>query len=193
METRQSKYHSIECQVILEEEQNPYNFTDQKSEGEPASKRKRFSFQEKKKILEECKVKSWKFIHKKYKINQRTLRKWKEKKDVIYNSAKNSNSANKKKVVQDTTELDDALHLWLLDALNKGIPITGKIVQRKALDLNEEMCRRSDFKASNGWLEGWKKRKNVRCLQIPGKVKTLARDIFKYCQKNISFFVGKIM
>ena len=131
--------------------------------------RKRFSFEEKKNILEEMNQYSPDVIREKYELSDRTLRKWKsQKEDIIQEAAKNNCKQLKKKT--NAEEMDSAMFQWLVETQEKGIPISGPMVRQQALILNQNLHLKDDkFKASEGWLSGFKERIKIRSSQITGK------------------------
>lgn len=54
----------------------------------------------------------------------------------------------------------EALFLWFLQRRKEGSPISGPILQSKALELHKRF-NEGDFTASSGWLERWKKRYGI--------------------------------
>lgn len=141
---------------------------DQNRDEEPKKKRPRFTFEEKKKILQESNLQTTEYICDKYKIHCQTLKKWKTKREQISLAALDSRTLSKKKIINVSEELDNALYLWLLNSVSSGTPVTGSMIQRKALVLNAELGGNPGFRASNGWFEKWKQRKNVRNKMITG-------------------------
>ena len=149
-------------------------------------KRNRRNFKEKLKILKELESSSISKISKKYGINARLLRKWRKKESEIVDFAQKLNLQKAKQKPQ-TNELDDAVYYWLLDAIAKGITVTGPIIQQKALSLNKDLNGSPDFRASDGWLRKWKIRKNVRSLEISGRSILnfeMVMRIIQFIQKN---------
>lgn len=57
---------------------------------------------------------------------------------------------------------------WFCVPRSKGLPVSGKLLQTKAqmfsLQLGED-----DFMVSNGWLESFKSRHNIRCAAVCGE------------------------
>uniref|UniRef100_A0A6P7GUF6 Jerky protein homolog-like n=1 Tax=Diabrotica virgifera virgifera TaxID=50390 RepID=A0A6P7GUF6_DIAVI len=82
-------------------------------------------------------------------------------KDSLYNRCK----ANKAK----NETLDDALYVWFCAERERGLPVSGPIIQESALKLNKMLpdCE-SNFTASQGLLDRWKKRHGLRQLSITG-------------------------
>jgi hypothetical protein len=65
------------------------------------------------------------------------------------------------------TEINTILWRWFCAARSNGYPISGPILQGKALSIAEAF--QAQFKASNGWLEKWKKRHNIKSYSICGE------------------------
>lgn len=83
-------------------------------------------------------------------------------------------------------KLDDALFYWFTQVREKGSPISGPILQEKAMSLNKEMGGDQNFAASLGWLDRWKKRHGVRQIGICGE--KLSAD-----STEMEFFKGKFL
>ena len=66
--------------------------------------------------------------------------------------------------------LDDALFIWFSEKREHGVPISGPILQEKALSLNSKLANGDpNFTASQGWLERWKARHGIRQLSVSGE------------------------
>ena len=66
-------------------------------------------------------------------------------------------SVSKKSRGCDYNQVDKALFKWFTVQRSQNIPIDGNLLKAKALSFAENFnC--PDFKASEGWLEKWKKR-----------------------------------
>lgn len=131
-------------------------------------RRKRFSFEEKKNILEALNKYPQDVICEKYELSDRTLRKWKAEKEIIIEEG---NKANTKKLKKKSTaeEMDDAIYQWLVETQDQGIPISGPMIRRQALIVKENHPKNDQFKASEGWLSGFKRRNKISSLKIAGK------------------------
>lgn len=68
-------------------------------------------------------------------------------------------------------KVSEALYQWFRVQRDKGAPISGPILQEKALKFYEEFKEEgvSGFTASNGWLDRWKQRYGVKQLSICGE------------------------
>lgn len=65
-------------------------------------------------------------------------------------------------------DLNETLHAWFCLAVSKNVYPDGRILKEKALEIAGQLgCE--EFKASNGWLDRWKKRYNVRQMKVSGE------------------------
>lgn len=64
--------------------------------------------------------------------------------------------------------LNDLMWDWFRQARDKAIPISGPILQSKALEFASQLDI-SDFKASNGWLEKFKSRHAIKAFTVSGE------------------------
>ena len=65
-------------------------------------------------------------------------------------------------------ELDKVVWKWFTRARTKNIPVSGKLIQERALMYAAEL-RHASFTASNGWLQKRQKRHNVRVAVLSGE------------------------
>jgi hypothetical protein len=73
-----------------------------------------------------------------------------------------SHEANKKKrrnVMYN--DIDQALAIWVEQSLNANIDLSGEILKEKG-KVFAELLDKNDFKASDGWLTGFKERHNIK-------------------------------
>ncbi|EXX56289.1 tigger transposable element-derived protein 6-like [Rhizophagus irregularis DAOM 181602=DAOM 197198] len=64
--------------------------------------------------------------------------------------------------------IEEALTIWIDKALQAGLVLTESILATKALDF-ALLCNEEKFKASNGWLDNFKKRHNLKQYNIHGE------------------------
>jgi hypothetical protein len=64
--------------------------------------------------------------------------------------------------------LNDLMWDWFRQARDKAIPLSGPILQRKALEFASQLDI-ADFKASNGWLEQFKARHAIKAFTVSGE------------------------
>ena len=61
---------------------------------------------------------------------------------------------------------------WFSKAGSKNIPVSGPILQQKACAVAGQMGMGQEFKASNGWLEKFKIRYNIKRMTVSGEGNT---------------------
>ena len=67
------------------------------------------------------------------------------------------------------TKLEEALNHWFQNVMsNKNITLNGPLIQAQAIKY-ATMLQCLDFKASNGWLDGFKKRHNISFKTVVGE------------------------
>ncbi|GFT97592.1 jerky protein homolog-like [Trichonephila clavipes] len=86
-------------------------------------------------------------------------------------------------------KVDNALHIWFTQERQRRTPLSGPIIQEKAIQLNKLMNGDASFSASIGWLDRWKKRHGVRQLTITGE--KLSSD-FDATKEYVTTFVNLI-
>lgn len=83
------------------------------------------------------------------------------------------------------SKVEEALFLWHGQVRGKGLPVSGPLLQEKALQFHRNLeYEISDFTASAGWLDRWKKRYGVHQLTIKGESLSANKDAltdFKSC------------
>lgn len=95
-----------------------------------------------------------------------------------------SEMPNKKTMKMSQNEkVNEAVFLWFTQQREKGVSLSGPIIQEKAKMLSEMMGEAGEgFKASSGWLEKWKNRYGIRQVNVCGEKLSAdkdAVDIFK--------------
>ncbi|XP_033215441.1 tigger transposable element-derived protein 2-like [Belonocnema kinseyi] len=131
------------------------------------NKRKRLTFKQKYELIQKVKAGATKrSILQEYGIAENTytdmIARESELRDKI-NSYENLQKKSSK--TTDNAVLEAALIEWFKQAKDRGDPVSGPIIREKALILNEKLNGPKTFKASNGWLDRFKKRfciRNVR-------------------------------
>ena len=114
------------------------------------------------------------------------------RKRSLYLEAWESNRALKCQRIVKTTpteSLNELLYSFFSQARDKNIPISGPILQSKALMFADELGI-EDFKASNGWLTSWKKRYNIKQLKISGESADVDLDVVEDFKKRLPDFIS---
>ncbi|XP_033225367.1 jerky protein homolog-like [Belonocnema kinseyi] len=127
-------------------------------------KRQRLTFKQKCELLDKVKAGTSKQdVLQKYGISDFTYRRLLAREADLSNKFKNYEYQNKKssKTSNDVL-LDAAVFEWFKQARERGDPMSGPIIKEKALILNEKLNGPKTFKASTGWLDGFKKRYGIR-------------------------------
>lgn len=129
-----------------------------------SNKRKVYSYEEKLKIVNLLGIKSKQEIRKEYSLDISILNKWIKKRAQIEKMCKNDYlKTMKKKRSSISDELEEDLYLWFLLARAQNFPVSGPILQTKAIEISKNLGI-NEFKASDCWLSSWKRRKGVRLL-----------------------------
>ena len=125
-------------------------------------------------------------LSKKFGIGRSTVSDILRKRD-LYLEAWESNRASKRQRIVKTTpteSLNELLYSFFSQARDKNIPISGPILQSKALMFADELGI-EDFKASNGWLTSWKKRYNIKQFKISGESADVDLDVVEDFKKRL--------
>lgn len=110
-----------------------------------------------------------------YGVGRRTVGDWKKNRSDIeaWCSSRVSDSSLKDRKTMKKSEYEkvsEALFIWFTQFREKGVPVSGPILQEKALKFQKEFNEGdADFTASVGWLDRWKKRYGIRQLNICGE------------------------
>ncbi len=97
-----------------------------------------------------------------------TILKSKESIITLYESNASSLLARRKPCTSEYSDINDALYKWYLLACSKNIYPDGPQLTQKAKDIAVQL-ENPGFKGTNGWLEKWKKRYNIRQVTIQGE------------------------
>ncbi|XP_064462138.1 tigger transposable element-derived protein 6-like [Ornithodoros turicata] len=90
-------------------------------------------------------------------------------KDSIFAAVASGTSTSRKRLKLATYEdVDKATFTWFMEMLAKGVPLTGAIVQRQAINF-ANMLGSDNFKASSGWLEKSKRRHAIVSRVLRGE------------------------
>ena len=100
------------------------------------------------------------------------------KKDEILKAFEANVSSNTKRSRgAKNEEVDNALLEWFQKARSKNMPISGPILQEKALQIAKALdVSPGEFKASNGWLDRFKTRNGIKAKFISGEAGDVSED-----------------
>lgn len=98
---------------------------------------------------------------------QRILQK---KEEILKAFEANSSSNTKRSRGGKNEEIDNTLVDWFRKARSKNMPITGPMLQEKAMQIAKALdVSPEEFKASNGWLDCFKHRNGIKVKFISGE------------------------
>ena len=105
---------------------------------------------------------------KEYGISQSAVCKILKNKFNIYCNSASSSNIKKNLSRGKNDALEETLYEWYLQRKTAGLPISGPLLRSKAEELaNSFTCSaEAGFKFSNGWLEGFKRRYDIRFTNI---------------------------
>ncbi|KFD66823.1 hypothetical protein M514_20967, partial [Trichuris suis] len=133
------------------------------------------SLEEKKEILQALeRGVSGRSISEKYGISTATVSDIKRKGRTIldYSEKWTQEGGCSNRKIMKTPKLegvDEALYVWFVQKRAAGIPMTGPLLCEKALEFNWRLGADPDFKASQGWLDKFKRRHGIHGREICGQ------------------------
>lgn len=145
--------------------------------GKHCSKGKRtvLSLKNKVEILEALKKgESGSSLKQKYGVCASTISAMKKQGDAIRNYANKFTEeagCSERKVMRTSRfeQMEEALYVWFLQNRTAGNPISGPLLCEKALFFNARFGDDRNFKASQGWLDNFKKRHGIRSRDFCGE------------------------
>lgn len=146
-----------------------------------SKKRKRFSIKEKISILNEVdkNIGSRKCLADRLGITTSTLstiiKNRKEVEECYANCGEKSAFARKSIKTGTYLDVEEKLLSWFTTARGNNIPVSGPLLQEKALEIAKEL-EMNDFTASVGWLDRFKKRHNVVHKVMCGEKRSVDPD-----------------
>ncbi len=93
----------------------------------------------------------------------------KRKREILQEWEDNTNSQRKRLCSRPFQPIEDKLWTWFCDARGRNIPVSGPMIQEKALEIAEQLGGFPNFKASNGWLANFKSYHNIICKTVSGE------------------------
>ena len=83
--------------------------------------------------------------------------------------AATQSSSSKRVRKGEFPQLEEALFLWFKDVRSRNIPIDGPTLQQKGLEFANKLNLGDEFKASDGWIDNFKKRYSISFKSIQGE------------------------
>nr|XP_011313450.1 PREDICTED: jerky protein homolog-like [Fopius arisanus] len=104
-----------------------------------------------------------------FNVDRSTIWRWRRKKSSLEDFQKTNNRPRKRIRGPNNPVLDEAVWIWFTHSRLQGIPITGPFVKEKAKQLNIKLQGSKQFVASEGWLNNWKERREIKSFGIAGE------------------------
>ena len=67
------------------------------------------------------------------------------------------------------TDVNEAIYKWYLLVRQRNIPVSGPMLQEEAREIATRLDPSTTFKASNGWLDSFKKRHSIKQMTVSGE------------------------
>jgi hypothetical protein len=111
-----------------------------------------------------------------YKLNKQTVSNIISQKVSLKEAYEKNFATNKRMKLRKSPleELDEAMFIWYGQMRSKGLPIGGNIILEKAKVFADMM--KLDFKASQGWLDNFKKRHGLSQKVLAGEASSVADE-----------------
>lgn len=130
------------------------------------AKRKTLSYEEKVKVIEAVNTgdKKKSDIAKQFGIPANTLS------TILKNKEKYENQASSSKRLKgpEFKDIEECVLQWLKQCRDKNLPISGPTLQEKATEFAKQLGK-PNFRASNGWLQNFKKRNEIVFKKVTGE------------------------
>ncbi|XP_046661293.1 tigger transposable element-derived protein 4-like [Homalodisca vitripennis] len=130
------------------------------------AKRKTLSYQDKVKLIETVDAgnKKKSDIAKEFGIPANTLS------TILKNREKYERQGTSCKRIKgpEFKDVDESVYQWLKQCRDKNLPVSGPILKEKAAQFAAQL-NKPDFRASNGWLQNFKKRNEVIFKKVTGE------------------------
>lgn len=139
------------------------------------NKRKRvvISIEEKLKAIRRVEAgETIKAVAQNYGVGEVTVGDWKRNRTKIEQwcmKQASSSSGRKSMKTGEYERVNEILFMWFNQQRLKGVPLSGPILQQKAILISRQFPEADQFVASSGWLDRWKKRYGVRQLTVCGE------------------------
>ena len=86
--------------------------------------------------------------------------------------------------------VNEAVYTWYSLARQRSVPVTGPMLQEEARIIAEKMGHHQ-FRASNGWLESFKKRHNIRQFTVSGEAADVSDETVEAWHERLnSIMIG---
>ncbi|UYV85040.1 hypothetical protein LAZ67_X004383 [Cordylochernes scorpioides] len=123
-------------------------------------------------------------IAKDFGIPRNTLSTYLKNKEKILRSESECDKGRKRLREPGNPDLDKCVLKWFKQARDKKIPVSGHLIRSKAEQFATEMGT-TDFKASSGWLDGFKERNKISFKTICGESGAVNLQVAEQWKNNL--------
>uniref|UniRef100_A0A1X7V775 HTH CENPB-type domain-containing protein n=1 Tax=Amphimedon queenslandica TaxID=400682 RepID=A0A1X7V775_AMPQE len=114
-----------------------------------------------------------------------------KKKDTIFEQFKsNAPGDRKRKRGTQFEEINDAVFTWYSLARQRNVPISGPKLQEEAMKIAEKLSCSSQFKASNGWLQSFKKHHKLKQLTVSGEAADVSEETVENWHERLKLILA---
>ena len=153
--------------------------------------RKNLTFSQKLEILKEGGKSSQRAVAAKFGVSLGVVNRVIKRKLELETLAENNCNHAAKRVKNSINEdLNEQVWEWFVAARSKNIPVSGPILQEKALNIATELGQ-TDFKASNGWLEKFRLRYNINFKVLSGESAGVDQDVVKTWKQRLDSLIDE--
>ncbi|CAB0042470.1 unnamed protein product [Trichogramma brassicae] len=128
---------------------------------------------------------SKKEVAKKFDIKPSTLSGILKNKEDVLKAFETESPNRKRKRGAEYDDIEEALIVWFEQARQNNIPISGPIIQEKALSY-AKLFNNDQFQASDGWLNNFKKRHGIVFRKLCGESADVSNDICDEWKSKLS-------
>ena len=110
----------------------------------------------------------------------------KKKDEILKNFEGNCSSNKKRSIGPKHEEVDNVLLEWFRNTRSKNMPITGPMLQEKAMQITKALdVPPEEFKATNGWLDRFKTRNRINAKVISGEGSDVREDTIELWKERL--------
>nr|XP_012147246.1 PREDICTED: jerky protein homolog-like isoform X1 [Megachile rotundata] len=120
-------------------------------------------------------------------VNESTVRRWIHKRNKL--ETYSQPSTTKRIRVSPMEKVNEALTIWFNAERRKNNPISVIQIKVKAQQFFKKFGGSETFRASDGWLQNWKRRNGIRFLATPGEQLSAAAEAASEFKEEILHFI----
>ena len=111
-----------------------------------------------------------------------------DKESITLDFQTNAPTSRKRNRGAHYQDVDDAVYEWYVLARERFVPVTGPMLQEEALMIANGLGNNS-FKASNGWLQRFKDRHNIKQLVVSGEAGDVSEETIEAWMERLQVLV----